>query len=42
MQPLRFSKRVNPKIEWAYATHYVDDKRIAELKAETERNKLIC
>ncbi|MCD7789043.1 MAG: hypothetical protein LUH55_00465 [Bacteroides thetaiotaomicron] len=39
VQPLRFSKSGNPKIERAYATHYVDAKRIAELKAEAERKK---
>ncbi|MCD7717481.1 MAG: hypothetical protein LUI39_13740 [Lachnospiraceae bacterium] len=39
VQPLRFSKSGNPKIERAYATHYVDGKRIAELKAEAERRK---
>lgn len=39
VQPLRFSKSGNPKIERAYATHYVDGKRIAELKAEAEQKK---
>ena len=39
MQPLRFSKSGNPKIERAYATHYVDGKRIAELKTGAERKK---
>lgn len=39
VQPLQFSKSGNPKIERAYATHYVDAKRIAELKAEAERKK---
>lgn len=32
--PLRFSKSGNPEIERLYATHYVDEKRIAEIKAE--------
>ena len=32
--PLRFSKHGNPEIEKQYATHFVDSKRIAELKAE--------
>ncbi|MCI6767119.1 MAG: hypothetical protein MR596_04835 [Lachnospiraceae bacterium] len=30
--PLRFSKSGAPEIERAYATHYVDEKRISELK----------
>ena len=30
--PLRFSKSGNPEIERCYATHYVDTKRVAELK----------
>lgn len=30
--PLRFSKSGNPDIERSYATHYLDEKRIAELK----------
>lgn len=33
--PLRFSKSGNPEVERWYATHYVDSKRIAQLKAET-------
>lgn len=40
--PLRFSKSGAPDIEKWYATHFVDTKRIAELKAEagkeTEQN----
>lgn len=32
--PLRFSKSGNPEIERRYATHYVDSKRISQLKAE--------
>lgn len=32
--PLRFSKSGNPKIERAYATHYVDCQRVAQIKAE--------
>ncbi|MCD8074905.1 MAG: hypothetical protein LUF27_07695 [Lachnospiraceae bacterium] len=39
VQPLRFSKSGNPKIERTYATHYVDGKRITELKAEAELKK---
>ena len=31
--PLRFSKSGNPDVERWYATHFVDSKRIAELKA---------
>ena len=31
--PLRFSKSGNPDIELWYATHFVDTKRVAELKA---------
>lgn len=31
--PLRFSKSGDPEIERRYATHFVDVKRIAELKA---------
>ncbi len=31
--PLRFSKSGNPEIERWYATHFVDTKRVAELKA---------
>ena len=32
--PLRFSKSGNPEIEKWYATHFVDTKRIAALKAQ--------
>lgn len=32
--PLRFSKSGNPEIERAYATHYVDTGRMAQLKKE--------
>ena len=32
--PLRFSKHGNPEIEKQYATHFVDAKRIAELKSK--------
>lgn len=32
--PLRFTKSGNPEVEKSYATHFVDPKRIAELKAE--------
>ena len=32
--PLRFSKSGNPEIERRYATHYVDAKRIGQLKVE--------
>ncbi|MCD8105232.1 MAG: hypothetical protein LUF35_09595 [Lachnospiraceae bacterium] len=39
VQPLRFSKSGNPKIERTYSTHYVDGKRIAELKTEAEQKK---
>ena len=31
--PLRFTKSGNPEVEKSYATHFVDSKRIAELKA---------
>ena len=33
---LRFSKSGNPEVERWYATHFVDTKRVAELKAETQ------
>ena len=33
--PLRFSKSGDPNIEQAYATHYVDTKRIDETKAQS-------
>lgn len=32
--PLRFSKSGDPEIERRYATHFVDLKRTAQLKAE--------
>lgn len=32
--PLRFSKSGNPEIEKSYATHFVDQKKIDEWKAE--------
>ncbi len=32
--PLRFSKYGKPEIEKQYATHFIDSKRIAELKAK--------
>ena len=34
--PLQFSKSGNPDIERAYATHYVDAARVAQLKADRE------
>ena len=34
--PLRFSKSGNPDIERAYATHYLDEKRIEDLKIEKQ------
>ena len=34
---LRFSKSGTAEIERGYATHYVDEHRIAELKAERQR-----
>lgn len=34
--PLRFSKSGRPEIERAYATHYVDSKRIEQLKKEEQ------
>ena len=33
---LRFSKSGDEKIEHSYATHFVDSKRIAELKEQTQ------
>ncbi len=39
--PLRFSKSGNQEIEQRYATHYVDLKRTAQLKAERDTN-LAC
>lgn len=32
--PLRFSKSGTPEIERWYATHFVDTKRVSQLKAE--------
>lgn len=32
--PLRFSKSGNPEIERQYATHFVDSKRVAAIKAQ--------
>lgn len=34
--PLRFSKSGNAFVEQAYATHYLDQKRIIELKAQKD------
>lgn len=34
--PLRFSKSGNAEIEKNYATHYVDSRRIAEIKGQSE------
>ena len=34
--PLRFSKSGNAAIEKNYATHYVDSRRIAEIKGQSE------
>ena len=39
--PLRFSKSGSPAIERAYATHYVDEERIAALKSEKTESKLL-
>lgn len=36
--PLRFSKSGNPDVERWYATHFVDLKRIAELKSAKQKN----
>ena len=33
---LRFSKSGNAEIEKNYATHYVDSRRIAEIKGQSE------
>lgn len=38
--PLRFSKSGKPEIERAYATHYVDSKRIEQLKKEAENRHM--
>ena len=35
--PLRFSKSGDPEIERWYATHFVDTKRISQLKAEAQK-----
>lgn len=37
--PLRFSKSGNPEIEKWYATHFVDSKQIATLKAQQNTKK---
>ena len=37
--PLQFSKSGKPEIERAYATHYVDPVRVAQLKAERKNHK---
>lgn len=34
--PLRFSKSGKPEIEKAYATHYIDRKRVEEIKKEKQ------
>lgn len=34
--PLRFSKSGRQEIEWAYTAHYVDSKRIEQLKNEAQ------
>ncbi|MCD7818547.1 MAG: hypothetical protein LUH07_05805 [Lachnospiraceae bacterium] len=39
VHPLRFSKSGESKIERAYATHYLNAQRIAEIKAEAERKR---
>ena len=36
--PMRFSKSGNPDVERWYATHFVDSKRIAELKSAKQKN----
>ena len=36
--PLRFSKSGNPEVEKWYATHFIDSKRIAELKTQQQSN----
>ena len=40
--PLRFSKSGKPEIEKAYATHYVDRKRVEELKKEKRAGYRLC
>lgn len=37
-KPLQFSKSGDPNIERWYATHYLDKKRIAELKKAAKKN----
>ena len=37
--PLRFSKSGNPIVERAYATHYIDQRRITELKRDREEKE---
>lgn len=39
--PLRFSKSGNPEIEKWYAIHFVDSKRIAELKAQGSQDSAV-
>ena len=34
----RFSKSGNPEVEKWYATHFIDSKRIAELKTQQQSN----
>ena len=34
--PLRFSKSGNPDVDGTYATHYVDTKRIEQIKKESQ------
>ncbi|MGN0341227.1 MAG: hypothetical protein ACI4DO_00375 [Roseburia sp.] len=38
--PLRFSKSGNPEIEKWYATHFVDMKRITQLKEQAEKENI--
>ena len=40
-RPLRFSKSGNEQLERAYATHYVDQKRIAQLKQEKKAKQTL-
>lgn len=40
-RPLRFSKSGSEQIERAYATHYVDQKRIAQLKQEKKAKQTL-
>ena len=40
-RPLRFSKSGNEQIERAYATHYVDQKRITQLKQEKKAKQTL-